>query len=34
MSVFDPTLFSADPIDPWLEPARRWLWAGHLLLHG
>ena len=34
MSVFDPTRFSVDPTDPWPEPARRWLRAGHLLLHG
>jgi hypothetical protein len=32
--MFDPTLFSADPADPWPEPARRWLRAEYLLGHG
>jgi hypothetical protein len=31
--MFDPTLFSADPTDPWPAPARRWLRAGYLLRH-
>ena len=31
--MFDATLFSADPTDPWPAPARRWLRAGYLLRH-
>jgi hypothetical protein len=32
--MFDRTMFSAGPTDPWPEPARRWLRAGYLLRHG
>jgi hypothetical protein len=32
--MFDPTMFAADPHDPWPEPARRWLRAEYLLRHG
>jgi len=32
--MFDPTMFSVDPTDPWPEPARRWLRAEYLLGHG
>ena len=32
--MFDPTMFSAGPTDPWAEPARRWLRAEYLLGHG